>query len=80
MFRCAVVASIPAGKTMTFVCGGMEGRFVNVVIPGQKKVLTLCEVDVLGTETDEDGCYSNTATPSPAITIMHYSGHFCYSL
>ena len=49
-FRCAVIKSIPAGQTMTFTCNGMEGRYVTVVIPGQKKVLTLCEVEVFGTK------------------------------
>ncbi|GLD68503.1 uncharacterized protein AKAME5_001981600 [Lates japonicus] len=46
--RCAVIPSIPAGQTATFQCGGMEGRFVNVYLPGANKVLTLCEVEVYG--------------------------------
>uniref|UniRef100_A0A4W6ERG4 Fucolectin tachylectin-4 pentraxin-1 domain-containing protein n=1 Tax=Lates calcarifer TaxID=8187 RepID=A0A4W6ERG4_LATCA len=46
--RCAVIPSIPAAQTATFQCGGMEGRFVNVYLPGAAKVLTLCEVEVYG--------------------------------
>ncbi|XP_038586828.1 fucolectin-1-like [Micropterus salmoides] len=46
--RCASIPQIKAGKTCTYYCdgGGMEGRFVNVIIPGKKKTLTLCEVEV----------------------------------
>ncbi|KAL7393591.1 hypothetical protein ABVT39_013279 [Epinephelus coioides] len=48
--RCAVIRSIPAGASQTFVCNGMQGRYVNIVIPGRRKYLTLCEVEVLGTK------------------------------
>uniref|UniRef100_A0A3Q4G4A9 Fucolectin tachylectin-4 pentraxin-1 domain-containing protein n=2 Tax=Neolamprologus brichardi TaxID=32507 RepID=A0A3Q4G4A9_NEOBR len=46
--RCASISHIKAGKTYTYQCdgGSMEGRFVNVFLPGQKKTLTLCEVEV----------------------------------
>ncbi|XP_064200378.1 uncharacterized protein LOC135259686 [Anguilla rostrata] len=43
---CAVVSTIPAGKSITFQCHGMEGRYVNVFQPGSSEVLTLCEVEV----------------------------------
>ncbi|XP_034722177.1 uncharacterized protein LOC117941196 isoform X2 [Etheostoma cragini] len=46
--RCAVISSMAAGSTKTFVCNGMEGRFVNIVIPGREEFLTLCEVEVTG--------------------------------
>ena len=46
--RCAVISSIPAGATYTFKCSGMEGRYVNIVIPGKKKILSLSEVEVYG--------------------------------
>ncbi|XP_049897828.1 fucolectin-like [Epinephelus moara] len=61
--RCAVIQSIPAGASTTFVCNGipagasttfvcngMEGQYVNIVIPGRIECLTLCEVEVTGTE------------------------------
>uniref|UniRef100_A0A3P8N916 Fucolectin tachylectin-4 pentraxin-1 domain-containing protein n=1 Tax=Astatotilapia calliptera TaxID=8154 RepID=A0A3P8N916_ASTCA len=46
--RCASISHIKAGKTYTYRCdgGSMEGRFVNVFLPGQMKTLTLCEVEV----------------------------------
>ncbi|XP_030609374.1 pentraxin fusion protein-like [Archocentrus centrarchus] len=46
--RCASISRIKTGKTSTYQCdgGSMEGRFVNVFLPGQKKTLTLCEVEV----------------------------------
>ncbi|XP_078126401.1 uncharacterized protein LOC144530632 isoform X1 [Sander vitreus] len=46
--RCAVISSIAAGTSQTFVCNGMEGRYVNIVIPGRQQYLTLCEVEVNG--------------------------------
>ncbi|XP_050969666.1 fucolectin-like [Labeo rohita] len=43
---CAVVTSISAGASYTYLCPYMEGRYVNVVAPGDSRVLTLCEVEV----------------------------------
>uniref|UniRef100_A0A8C2A104 Fucolectin tachylectin-4 pentraxin-1 domain-containing protein n=1 Tax=Cyprinus carpio TaxID=7962 RepID=A0A8C2A104_CYPCA len=45
---CAVIPAIPAGESYSFSCGGMEGRYVNLIIPGDMKTLTLCEVKVYG--------------------------------
>ncbi|TDH11176.1 hypothetical protein EPR50_G00058080 [Perca flavescens] len=50
--RCAVISSIKAGTSQTFVCNGMEGRYVNIVIPGRREFLTLCEVEVTGQVLD----------------------------
>ncbi|KAJ8415644.1 hypothetical protein AAFF_G00402010, partial [Aldrovandia affinis] len=43
---CAVVSTIPAGQSVTFQCHEMEGRYINVILPGCYNVLTLCEVEV----------------------------------
>ncbi|KAL0977961.1 hypothetical protein UPYG_G00163900 [Umbra pygmaea] len=48
--RCAVISHVPAGETHYFQCNEMEGRYVVVVIPGRKEVLTLCEVEVYGSQ------------------------------
>ncbi|KAK6326334.1 hypothetical protein J4Q44_G00019790 [Coregonus suidteri] len=48
--RCAVISSIPAGFSSTFQCNGMEGRYVNVVIPNRREYLILCEVEVYGAQ------------------------------
>ncbi|XP_016117190.1 uncharacterized protein [Sinocyclocheilus grahami] len=45
---CAVIPAIPAGESYSYSCGGMEGRYVNLIIPGNMKILTLCEVEVFG--------------------------------
>uniref|UniRef100_A0A667XVC3 F5/8 type C domain-containing protein n=1 Tax=Myripristis murdjan TaxID=586833 RepID=A0A667XVC3_9TELE len=50
--RCAVVSHIVGGVTETFQCDGMEGRYVNIVVPGRKEFLTLCEVEVYGHSLD----------------------------
>ncbi|XP_048039123.1 fucolectin-1-like [Megalobrama amblycephala] len=48
--RCAVVSSpVPAGGTVSFLCGGMGGRYVNMFLPKIQTFLTLCEVEVHGT-------------------------------
>ncbi|KAM9837046.1 uncharacterized protein ACBR49_019431 isoform 2-T2 [Aulostomus maculatus] len=57
--RCAVISSIPAGTSENFACHGMIGCHVNIVIPGRREYLTLCEVEVNGEESDdstEHGC------------------------
>ncbi|XP_051999501.1 uncharacterized protein LOC127655638 [Xyrauchen texanus] len=46
---CAVISSIPAGVSTTFFCNNMEGRYVNLIIPADSRVLSLCEVEVYGT-------------------------------
>uniref|UniRef100_A0A8C1MC59 Fucolectin tachylectin-4 pentraxin-1 domain-containing protein n=1 Tax=Cyprinus carpio TaxID=7962 RepID=A0A8C1MC59_CYPCA len=33
-----------------YSCGGMEGRYVNLIIPGDMNTLSLCEVAVCGEE------------------------------
>ncbi|RXN04504.1 hypothetical protein ROHU_034004 [Labeo rohita] len=45
---CAVITSIPAGASYSYSCPDMEGRYVNVVIPRETGILTLCEVEVYG--------------------------------
>uniref|UniRef100_A0A672KVQ4 Fucolectin tachylectin-4 pentraxin-1 domain-containing protein n=1 Tax=Sinocyclocheilus grahami TaxID=75366 RepID=A0A672KVQ4_SINGR len=31
-----------------YSCAGMEGRYVNLIIPGDMKILNLCEVEIFG--------------------------------
>ncbi|XP_056122174.1 fucolectin-5-like [Rhinichthys klamathensis goyatoka] len=50
--RCATISSIPPGFSTSFDCDGMEGRYINVVIPGRTEYLTLCEVEVYGSPLD----------------------------
>ncbi|KAF4101999.1 uncharacterized protein LOC131523597 [Onychostoma macrolepis] len=45
---CAVIPAIPAGKSYRYSCNGMDGRYVNLIIPGDKKTLALCELEVYG--------------------------------
>uniref|UniRef100_A0A8C1DGH9 Fucolectin tachylectin-4 pentraxin-1 domain-containing protein n=2 Tax=Cyprinus carpio TaxID=7962 RepID=A0A8C1DGH9_CYPCA len=52
--RCAVTSLVPVGSTVSFSCGGMEGRYVNMYIPNIQAYLTLCEVEVYGTDSCED--------------------------
>ncbi|XP_040020593.2 fucolectin [Gasterosteus aculeatus] len=55
--RCAVISSLAAGASQTFRCNGMEGRYVNVVIPGRTEYLTLCEVEVTAIEKEDSTEY-----------------------
>ncbi|KAG1925983.1 fucolectin-like [Pimephales promelas] len=45
---CAVIPAIPAGESYNYSCDGMDGRYVIVLIPGDQKRLSLCEVEVYG--------------------------------
>ncbi|XP_027868790.1 fucolectin-3-like [Xiphophorus couchianus] len=46
--RCAVI-TVSSGKNLyEFNCNEMDGRYVNIVIPGRNEFLTLCEVEVYG--------------------------------
>ncbi|XP_067367652.1 uncharacterized protein [Channa argus] len=50
---CTVISSIPAGTSQSFDCNGMKGQYINIVIPGKQQYLTLCEVEVFGTESND---------------------------
>ncbi|KAG1937938.1 fucolectin [Pimephales promelas] len=45
---CAVIPAIPAGESYNYLCGGMDGRYVNLIVPGDMKTLSLCELEVYG--------------------------------
>uniref|UniRef100_A0A8C1QEY2 Fucolectin tachylectin-4 pentraxin-1 domain-containing protein n=1 Tax=Cyprinus carpio TaxID=7962 RepID=A0A8C1QEY2_CYPCA len=49
--KCAVISGIPAGQSVSYSCGEMQGRYLNVVIPGDSKQLSLCEVRVYGNDS-----------------------------
>ncbi|XP_056608083.1 fucolectin-like [Triplophysa dalaica] len=46
---CAVTSGLQAGRTITYSCRGMLGRYVNVIMPERTAHLSLCEVEVYGT-------------------------------
>lgn len=46
--RCAVIAFAQGQHEYNFECEIMEARFIRVVLPGEGKTLTLCEVQVFG--------------------------------
>ncbi|GMH36594.1 hypothetical protein BSKO_04467 [Bryopsis sp. KO-2023] len=45
---CAGAQSVPGGATIVLECMG-AGRYLSIRIPGNAKILTLCEVEVIGT-------------------------------
>ncbi|XP_075869107.1 fucolectin-1-like [Nelusetta ayraudi] len=51
--RCAVISDPAPGSTDTFNCSGIEGRYINIVIPGKRQYLTLCEVKVTGQPSEK---------------------------
>ncbi|XP_007569935.1 fucolectin-1-like [Poecilia formosa] len=46
--RCGVITVSPGKSLYEFDCNGMEGRYVNIIIPDRTEYLTLCEVEVYG--------------------------------
>lgn len=45
----------------------MAGRFVNILIPGKRKTLTLCEVEVYGAP---EGKFAMARFLAPIVTIV----------
>uniref|UniRef100_A0A3Q0QSA1 Fucolectin tachylectin-4 pentraxin-1 domain-containing protein n=1 Tax=Amphilophus citrinellus TaxID=61819 RepID=A0A3Q0QSA1_AMPCI len=43
---CGIIPSFPGTLTYTFQCNEMEGRYINVLLPGSLQYLMLCEVQV----------------------------------
>ncbi|XP_043100880.1 uncharacterized protein LOC122349023 [Puntigrus tetrazona] len=54
---CAVISSIPAGASSTFTCSNKAGRYVNLFIPGDSKILNLCNIEVY---EEDDTCEEGT--------------------
>ncbi|XP_062898593.1 uncharacterized protein LOC134343790 [Mobula hypostoma] len=44
---CATVQTVK--QSYTYICEGFIGRYVNIMVPGPNRILTLCEVEVFGT-------------------------------
>ncbi|XP_055024134.2 fucolectin-like [Misgurnus anguillicaudatus] len=44
--RCAVLYGVGLGQSVSVSCNNMEGRYVNVIVPGRAKIVTLCDVKV----------------------------------
>ncbi|XP_056318529.1 fucolectin-5-like [Danio aesculapii] len=47
--KCAEISGLSAGQSVSYSCGGLQGRYLNVFIPGDSKNLTLCELTVYST-------------------------------
>ncbi|RXN26316.1 testis- and ovary-specific PAZ domain-containing 1 isoform X2 [Labeo rohita] len=50
--RVARVYSMLPGKTQKFKFSPVDGQYVNVVLPGEDRILTLCEVEVYAVSED----------------------------
>nr|XP_055074513.1 uncharacterized protein LOC129454041 isoform X1 [Misgurnus anguillicaudatus] len=48
--RCAVLNGVAAGQAVSVSCHNMNGRYVNVIIPGSSKILSLAKVEVYKAE------------------------------
>ncbi|KAL7835767.1 hypothetical protein SRHO_G00281140 [Serrasalmus rhombeus] len=46
--RCGVINTNSRGPIFTFDYKGMDGRYINIVIPGRTEYLNLCKVEVYG--------------------------------
>ncbi|XP_050992944.1 uncharacterized protein LOC127181948 [Labeo rohita] len=62
----SVIKCTPYEATQTFEFKPTKGRYVNIVVPGSQKVLTLCEVEVFAVK--ECSCFSkNLAVGAEAV-------------
>ncbi|KAK1880993.1 Fucolectin-5 [Dissostichus eleginoides] len=71
-FRAGTITTAEALHTMTFT-DRVEGRYVTVRIPGDGKVLTLCEVEVYGyhAPTEENLAIQGKATQSSLYSFYN---------
>uniref|UniRef100_UPI00398EF1EB fucolectin-like n=1 Tax=Pristiophorus japonicus TaxID=55135 RepID=UPI00398EF1EB len=73
MSACGTIGLSKDKKTFSFDCKGRVGQYVNIVIPGGGKILTLCEVDIRGSK--ESGSENNVALKGTATQCATaYSG------
>lgn len=54
-----MISHAAPGTPVTVYCNEMEGRYVNVVIPGQKRFLKLCEVEITGEPVEKPQAAGN---------------------
>ncbi|XP_021327523.1 uncharacterized protein isoform X2 [Danio rerio] len=47
--KCAEISGLSAGQSVSYSCGGLQGRYVIVFVPGDFKNLTVCELMVYST-------------------------------
>ncbi|CAM5087926.1 unnamed protein product [Eretmochelys imbricata] len=44
---CGTITDTRLGSVSTISCNGLKGRYVTIIIPGRRGILTLCEVEVI---------------------------------
>ncbi|XP_062395744.1 uncharacterized protein LOC134083436 [Sardina pilchardus] len=72
-----VISSIPAGRSLSFTWNnGIQGRYLNVFLPGTNKLLTLCEVEVYGYLAPNG---ENVALKGKATQSDLYGNGFAYN-
>ncbi|XP_068677377.1 receptor-type tyrosine-protein phosphatase S-like isoform X3 [Montipora foliosa] len=61
---CGGTLSMVTGETKSFYCyPPIVGRYVSVVVPGDRKILTICEVEVYSTPQTSNGVTACRANP-----------------
>ncbi|XP_032893963.1 fucolectin-like [Amblyraja radiata] len=70
---CGTVDSVSL-ITLNFNCGGIVGRYVTIIIPGYNKTLTLCEVDIIGSELPSLLGSGNVASGGRPTQSSTYAG------
>ncbi|XP_062395743.1 uncharacterized protein LOC134083435 [Sardina pilchardus] len=72
-----VIPSIPGGRSLSFTWdNGVQGRYLNVLLPGDNKVLNLCEVEVYGYPAPNG---ENVALKGKATQSELYGNGFAYN-
>ncbi|MBN3297562.1 FUCL7 protein, partial [Amia calva] len=69
--RCGQVTHATRGSFHMFCCCGKTARYVNIVLPGRSRVLSLCEVAVLGVPISEGN--GNVALQGEAVQSSTYN-------
>ncbi|XP_065256257.1 uncharacterized protein LOC135875191 [Emys orbicularis] len=63
---CGTITNTGLGSVSTICCKGLQGRYVTIVIPGRRGILTLCEVEVIAQDCTPPPGARNVAQGHPA--------------
>ncbi|KAM8930741.1 uncharacterized protein RCH25_006706 [Pelodytes ibericus] len=64
---CGIITEMNNGETLAFECDGMLGQYVSIVIPGQNRSLSICEVQVFGLPSEEPVIEENVPDTSDTM-------------
>nr|XP_032638072.1 fucolectin-4-like [Chelonoidis abingdonii] len=72
---CGTITNTTLGSISTVPCNGLEGRYVTIVIPDRRGILTLCEVEVVAQGCPQSPVGYNLAREQPVSQSSTFNQH-----